>query len=117
MYVWGKYPVHEAAFLGGSKTVRGYSKQRYAGDASLYTNLDTKLRVGTIPFVMVWVMGIQGIADVGRVFLSGENSDVWHYGIGGGMWAALPDKSFMGLFTLTWSEERYTFWGGVGFIF
>ena len=24
-YVWGKYPVHEAAFLGGSKTVRGYS--------------------------------------------------------------------------------------------
>jgi len=117
MYVWGKYPVHEAAFLGGSRTVRGYSKQRYAGDASLYTNLDTKLRVGTIPFVMVWDMGIQGIADVGRVFLSGENSDVWHYGIGGGMWAALPDKSFMGLFTLTWSEERYTFWGGVGFIF
>jgi hypothetical protein len=116
-YVWGKYPVHEAAFLGGSRTVRGYSKQRYAGDGALYTNFDAKVRVGTIPFVMVWDMGIQGIADVGRVFLAGENSDVWHYGIGGGMWAALPDKSFMGLFTLTWSEERYTFWGGVGFIF
>ena len=116
-YVWGKYPVHEAAFLGGSKTVRGYSKQRYAGDGAVYTNLDAKLRVGTIPFVMVWDMGLQGIADVGRVFLSGESSDVWHYGIGGGMWAALPDKSFMGLFTVTWSDERTTFWGGIAFIF
>ena len=54
---------------------------------------------------------------MGRVFLSGETSDVWHYGIGGGMWAALPDKSFMGLFTVTWSDERTTFWGGIAFIF
>lgn len=116
-YVWGKYPVHEAAFIGGSRTVRGYSKQRFAGDASLYGNLDAKLRLGTIPFVMRWDMGIQGIADVGRVFLEGETSDVWHQGYGGGMWAALPDRSFMGLFTVTRSDERTTFWGGVGFIF
>ncbi|HSE68556.1 MAG TPA: BamA/TamA family outer membrane protein, partial [Gemmatimonadales bacterium] len=33
-YVWGKYPVHEAAYIGGSRTVRGFAKQRYAGDAS-----------------------------------------------------------------------------------
>jgi hypothetical protein len=116
-YVWGKYPVHEAAAIGGSRTVRGYSKQRFAGDAALYSNIDAKLRLGTIPFVMVWDMGIQGVADVGRVFLAGETSDVWHYGIGGGMWAALPDRSFMGLFTITFSDERATFWGGVGFIF
>jgi surface antigen Omp85-like protein len=116
-YVWGKYPVHEAAYIGGSRTVRGFAKQRYAGDASAYGNLDAKLRLGTIPFVMVWDMGIQGIADVGRVWLQGENSDVWHHSFGGGMWAALPDKSFMGLFTLAFTDEGHTFWGGVGFIF
>jgi hypothetical protein len=116
-YVWGKYPVHEAAYVGGSKTVRGYAKQRFAGDAALYGNLDAKLRLGTIPFVMVWDMGLQGIADVGRVFLAGESSDVWHTSVGGGMWAALPDRSFMGLFTLAFTDEGHTFWGGIAFIF
>jgi hypothetical protein len=116
-YVWGKYPVHEAAYIGGSRSVRGFAKQRYAGDAAAYGNLDAKLRLGTIPFVMVWDMGVQGIADVGRVFLQGESSDLWHHSIGGGMWAALPDRSFMGLFTLAFTDEGHTFWGGVGFIF
>ena len=66
---------------------------------------------------MVWDMGIQGIADAGRVFLEGESSDKWHTSFGGGMWAALPDKSFMGLFTIAKTDEGTTFWGGVGFIF
>ena len=34
--VWGEYPWFEAAFVGGSKNLRGYRKNRFAGDASLY---------------------------------------------------------------------------------
>ena len=41
--VWGDYPWHEAAFIGGSRDVRGYRKNRYAGDASLYGNLEPRL--------------------------------------------------------------------------
>lgn len=33
---WGRYPVQEAAFLGGSRTLHGYPAQRFAGDAAVH---------------------------------------------------------------------------------
>ena len=35
---WGRYPWHESAFIGGSDSVRGYDRNRFAGDSSFYTN-------------------------------------------------------------------------------
>ena len=41
--VWGEYPWFEAAFVGGSKSLRGYRKNRFAGDASLYGSVEARL--------------------------------------------------------------------------
>jgi len=114
---WGEYPVHEAAYLGGSRTVRSLDAQRFGGDAAVWGNFETRLRLGTLPFVMNWDFGVFGIADAGRVFYAPETSSKIHYGLGGGLWAVLPDRSFMGVFDIVAGDDgKIAFWFGVSFI-
>jgi len=114
---WGKYPAHEAAYLGGSRSVRGLDAQRFAGDAAVWANFEARLRVGTLPFVMNWDWGVFGIADAGRVFYSPEPSSRTHHGLGGGLWAVLPDRSFMGVFDIVAGDDhKIAFWFGISFI-
>lgn len=114
---WGRYPIHEAAFLGGSRSLRSLRSQRFAGDAAAFGNLDVRLRLTTLHFVMPWDFGLLGIADAGRVWLSGESSRQWHHGFGGGLWMALPDRSFMGIADVVTGRDGTAFWLGTAFIF
>jgi hypothetical protein len=84
--VWGRYPFHEAAFLGGPDTVRSLRRERYAGDAAVYGNAE--LRVPLFRFILLLPIrvGVLGLADVGRVYWEDESSDKWHKGYGGGLW-------------------------------
>ncbi len=86
--VWGVYPFQEAAFVGGSTTVRGLRERRYIGDASLYGSAELRLRLTRVRIVLPATVGIFGLADGGRVFLEGESSDKWHTAVGGGLWLA-----------------------------
>ena len=89
----GNVPYFEAAFIGGGRTVRGLPMGRYEGNQSVFGNLDLRLRVSRVTFVLPWDFGVLGLADVGRVFVNGEQSDTWHPSFGGGLWAALLDRS------------------------
>ena len=85
--VWGQYPIHEAAFLGGSRSVRGYNTERFAGDATLFGNAELRVPVATVNLLLLrGVFGVSGLVDTGRVYLGGESSDTWHVGTGGGVW-------------------------------
>jgi hemolysin activation/secretion protein len=70
-------------------TVRGYRARRYLGDSSLWGNADLRLRVSHVTLVLPGAWGIHGFSDVGRVWLKGESSDTWHFGVGGGVWLSL----------------------------
>lgn len=116
----GEVPVHEASFLGGSNTVRGYESGRYAGDASAWFNGELRLRVATLPFVVPWQFGVVGIGDVGRVFnlnVGTEDADVWHAGAGGGVWVALPDRSVGWVVTIVGSDQGSALWMNTSFMF
>jgi outer membrane protein assembly factor BamA len=85
--VWGEYPIHEAAVLGGSRSLRGYPTERFAGDGLVFGNAELRVPVATVNLLLVrGVLGVHGLADAGRVFLDGEESDEWHVGTGGGVW-------------------------------
>ena len=90
---WGTVPYFESAFIGGGRTVRGLSQGRYEGNQAVYANLDLRLRLSQVQFVLPWDFGVLGLADVGRVFVPGESSSVWHPSFGGGLWAALLDRT------------------------
>jgi len=85
----GAYPFYSAAYLSGTDNLKGYAPNRFAGDASLYLNTELRLFLTEIRWPIPTNFGILGIADVGRVFVSGESSNVWHTGFGGGIWFGL----------------------------
>jgi len=67
--------------------VRGYPTERFAGDAALFGNAEVRQPLGTVNLALLrGVVGVHGLADVGRVYLDGESSDEWHVGTGGGVW-------------------------------
>jgi hypothetical protein len=82
--VWGRYPFHEAAFLGGPDTVRALRRQRYAGDAAVFGNAELRLPLFQFTVLLPLRFGVLGLADAGRVWLEGESSDKWHKGYGAG---------------------------------
>ena len=98
--VFGTYPYLEAATIGEGglgvgalqepeDTVRGYRARRYLGDASAWANSSLRLKVSRLTLVVPGEWGLDGFADVGRVWLEGESSDRWHPGFGGGLWLSL----------------------------
>ncbi len=115
--VWGTYPFHEAAYIGGASTVRGFSEHRFAGDAALYGNAELRLKLARSALVFPADFGLFGLADAGRVYLRGETSDRWHAAVGGGVWIAFlsPANTFTVGFAR--SVERTAVYARAGFLF
>ena len=65
---------------------RGYERQRFAGDASLYAGSELRLYLGPFKFLVPVMYGPLAFAETGRVFLDGEDSRAWHSSAGGGLW-------------------------------
>jgi len=91
--VWGSYPFHEAAYVGGAATVRGFSEHRFAGDGAVYGNAELRLPLARIFVLLPEELGVFGLADAGRVYLAGETSDRWHAAVGGGLWVAFLSRT------------------------
>ena len=92
---FGKYEFFQAQYLGGNENLRGFRKQRFAGDKMLYANLDIRLHLFDFRgYVIPGSFGLVAFNDIGRVWLKGAPSSVWHYGYGGGLWLA-PAKRYV----------------------
>jgi hypothetical protein len=112
--VWGRFPFQEAAYIGDASTVRLGRANRYAGEGSLYAQSELRLRLAQFYFLAPVDFGVLGLADVGRVFLDGEESDVWHAAGGGGLWASFLDPSYMLRVSVSTSSERTALYLGIG---
>jgi hypothetical protein len=115
--LWGEFPFHEAAFIGGPDTVRGLRRQRYAGDASVFGNAELRLRLARPTILVPTDVGVFGLADAGRVYLDGERSDKWHTGVGGGVWLSFyrPENTFSLAVARSEGRARVYFQGGLSF--
>ena len=112
--VWGRFPFQEAAYIGDASTVRLGRQNRFAGEASVYAGSELRLFLTKFYFLAPADFGVLGLADVGRVFLDGEDSDRWHAAGGGGIWASFLDRSYMIRLSLAKSAERTAFYLGIG---
>ena len=93
--VWGRFPFHEAAFVGGPGTLRGFRKDRFGGESSVYGNAELRLRLSRIRFLLPGEFGVFGGIDTGRVFLDADPSDAdkFHTGVGGGIWLSFLQRT------------------------
>jgi hypothetical protein len=122
--VWGTYPFHESAFIGGpvstlgpAGSVRGLPIQRYAGDAALWGNAELRLRLFGFNLLMPESAGVFALADAGRVYLAGESSHRWHTGVGGGVWISFLRRENTVSVAAARSEGSTRVYVGVGFGF
>jgi outer membrane protein assembly factor BamA len=116
---FGRYPWYAAAYIGGSESNRGYLSQRFAGDSSAYGSVELRLRVADSVPVVPGRMWVFGLADAGRVWLEGEDSDEWHPSFGGGVVfevAATPIAFWTGIAKARDEDGvRFYFQSGFGF--
>ena len=114
--MWGEFPYFDAAFIGGSETIRTEERQRYAGDASVYGTSELRIPVAKFPLIVPLDVGILGFADAARVYLNGESPGGWHSVAGGGFWVGFldPGKSVNVLFTNSPTHHITT---NIGFAF
>jgi hypothetical protein len=84
--VWGKFPWHQAAFLGGAGSLNGWDVQRFAGDVAVSGGAELRLRLGRPRIVVPVSLGVFGFGDAGRVYLDGASPGGWHTSTGGGIW-------------------------------
>jgi len=114
---WGPYPFFASAFIGDASSVRLGRQHRYAGDASAYGNAELRLRLTRFFVLLPGELGVFGLADVGRVFLAGEESDRWHSAFGGGVWVSLVETSAVLSAAIARSTERTGLYIGTGMAF
>jgi surface antigen Omp85-like protein len=113
--VFGAYPFYEAAFVGGATTVRGFAEHRFAGDAALWGSTELRASLGHVYALVPIEFGGFGLADAGRVFVSGERSDVWHGAVGGGLWFAFLNRANTLVVTAARSRELTAIYIRAGF--
>jgi hypothetical protein len=90
--VFGRYPFHEAAFIGGRTALPSLDAERYAGDASLYGTTELRLSLARFAFVLPLDVGVFGALEVGRVYVDGASPGGWHIASGVGFWIGVLDQ-------------------------
>jgi hypothetical protein len=115
--LWGTFPFHESAFLGGASTLRGWGEERFAGRASLYGNAELRMLLTRFFVIVPGDFGVFGLADAGRVYAPGERSDVWHTGFGGGVGIAPITRANTFSVAVAPGRERTGFYLQSGFLF
>lgn len=108
------FEFYQGATLGATNGLRGFREQRFTGERSLAFKADlryhlAKFKTGLLPLKI----GIYGGYDYGRVWIDGEDSDIWHDSVGGGFWLNAVD-SISGNFGLFNSDEGLRFSFGFG---
>ncbi len=108
----GQYELYQANKLGGTKNLRGYRKQRFAGDRTVYQN--TELRVRLFNFKSIILPGDIGITlfhDIGKIWMDDDPSTVtgkstlWHRGYGFGVFLAPFEKAVISS-DFSWSNTN-----------
>ncbi len=87
-----EFEFYQAAIIGGNTGLRGYRTQRFSGESAVAVGGDLRygfrrFKTGLLPLQL----GIYGGADTGRVWVDGEDSDIWHSSFGGGLWLNAVD--------------------------
>jgi hypothetical protein len=111
----------QAATLGGvgaDSNMRGFRRERFSGERAFWVNTDLRVKLfnsnqGKIPFSF----GVLGGFDVGRVYLSSETSDVWHYSYGGGVFISPFDLATIKVSYFLGDGEIGRLLFGAGFFF
>jgi hypothetical protein len=99
----GAVPFYKLNTIGRTTGVRGFKRDRFTGNATVYFQSQLTFEFGQVHTGFVpLTLGVFGFFDVGRVWTPDETSNKWHDGYGGGIY-------FTPLFTFLTTRISYAF--------
>ncbi|HZF65250.1 MAG TPA: BamA/TamA family outer membrane protein, partial [Chitinophagaceae bacterium] len=78
--------------IGGSFTLRGYRRDRFWGKTAVYNSNELQWLFDFKSRLFNGKAGVVGLVDNGRVWQPGEESQIWHTAVGGGILLAPFNK-------------------------
>lgn len=113
----GNPAFYQSAFIGGHENLLGYRQYRFAGQHSVYNNLELRLKLADVAsYILPGQFGVTGFWDVGRVWEKHDKSGKLHHGIGGGIYFA-PASLFAFNLVMGYSREGLLPYFTMGFRF
>jgi hypothetical protein len=114
---WGDYPFYKGASIGGKKTLRGFTRDRYVGDYAVLGSAELRYYLTKVYFLIPFQFGINLFTDTGRVFYADEESFKWHTSFGGGFWFSINDRAINFSLNIAKSPETLRFYISAGQMF
>jgi hypothetical protein len=109
-------PFYKLTSLGLRENLRGYYRNRFTGDASLYLNTELRLALGQVKNgFLPFYYGVFGFYDQGRVYYQGNSPGGWHDGYGAGFYIAPVVESLAFSVSYQQSAENPLIQFGLGF--
>ena len=115
--VWGDYFIYDAAILGGAETLRGFTRERFAGDAAVMAASELRMPLVKLWLIIPGILGVSGHAETGKVFYDNITSDKWHNAAGGSLWISYLNDAIMLNITASQSSENLVIYLSTGFMF
>ncbi len=88
----GNPELYQYNTIGGFYSLRGFWRYRFYGTSSFYNQNELRWLPTVKGHLFSGRLGLLAFFDQGRVWQSGESSDKWHYGYGGGVMLVPFDK-------------------------
>ncbi|MDZ7624420.1 MAG: BamA/TamA family outer membrane protein [Ignavibacteriaceae bacterium] len=114
---WGDYPFYKGASIGGKKTLRGFTRDRYVGDFAVLGSAELRYYLTKVYFLIPFQLGINLFTDTGRVFYADEESFKWHTSFGGGFWFSINERAINFSLNIAKSPETLRFYISAGQMF
>lgn len=106
----GRFSFQHAQYLGNNDNLRGYWKERWAGNTKVYNQAELRWRVGSFQtqlFKGAW--GLLSFTDAGRVWIPTDTNSHTAIGYGGGLWFAQGSRLLITFNYAISKEERIPF--------
>ncbi|MGA9291594.1 MAG: BamA/TamA family outer membrane protein [Ignavibacteriaceae bacterium] len=115
--IWGKFPLFKSVFLGGNTNLPGYSRERFAGNASLFGQFELRFFIKEIEFLLKEKLGMSLFSEAGRVFSGSGSSKKWHPSYGFGFWSSIIQKKINLSLIFAFSPEGMNMYADTRFLF
>lgn len=103
--LWGKYPFFKSEFLGGVENLRGFRRERFSGDASVFGQAEIRAYISRWGIIIPGKFGLLSFIETGRVFTNNDKSELWHPSYGAGLWLSFIERTVNISFTYAKSVE------------
>ena len=103
------YAFYQAMTIGVGKNLHGFRKNRYSGQSSAYGSVELRVKLFELKsYFLPGPIGLTGFYDIGRVWVKGEDSNIWHSAYGGGFYF-IPFNMFMVSASIGFSAQEHLF--------